>query len=57
MTTRTTGTPATTHDTTQESRTMPRTIDAAELRRIALAVEKYAPRDGSCPVLSAPAAC
>jgi hypothetical protein len=44
--------PATTHDTTQETRTMPLTMDAAGLRRIALTVEKSAARDDSCPVLS-----
>src|SRR5829696_6232199 len=52
MTHRTVGTPATTHATTQETRTMTLTVDAAELRRIALAVEKSAAKDDSRPVLA-----
>src|SRR5688572_9688902 len=52
MTTTNTRTPATTHDTTQENAAMTLTIDAAELRRIALAVEKSAAKDDSRPVLA-----
>src|SRR5829696_5375816 len=52
MTHRTVGTPATTHATTQETRTMTLTVDAAEPRRIALAVEKSAAKDDSRPVLT-----
>jgi hypothetical protein len=42
----------TTHDTSQETRTMTITMDAAELRRIALAVETSAARDDARPVLA-----
>ena len=52
MTTRTARRLATTHDTTQETRTKTLTIDAAELRRLTLAVEKSAAKDDSRPVLA-----
>lgn len=53
--TRTTRTPATTqdaHDTLTGAHAMTITIDAAELRRLILAVEKSAARDDSRPVLA-----